>query len=411
GAERDLDLRALLPPPQASPHGRGARPDPCQRQIAEDPGLPRETVRQAEPLQQVEREPQRQAHDAEEVAADPFHQRGPFPLDRVRARLVHRLPRRDVRGDLIGRERPERHLGDVEGVLEPPVARHGDRRHHLVRPTRELRQHRGRLRRRVRLLEHGTAQHHGRIGHEHRLPVLARRHDAGLLPCQARDVALGQLRARPRLVHVRGDDAKRQAEHLEQLAPPGRAARQNEAHFSSNSVTGPSFTSSTSIIAPNSPVSMTVPLPAPRSFRSATNRSYKGIATSGGAASMKLGRRPLLESPYRVNCDTTSNAPPTSASARFIFPWASPNTRSPRIFSAIQARLASPSDGANPARTRNPAPIFPVTLPATRTSARRTRWRTTLTPPSHSSPDCAADPRCSRGAPRCNTRAAGAAGP
>src|SRR5207248_2745307 len=84
------------------------------------------------------------------IGSDPFHQRGPFPLDRVRARLVHRLPRRDVRGDLIGRERPERHLGDVEGVLEPSVARHGDRRHHLVRPTRELRQHRGRLRRRVR---------------------------------------------------------------------------------------------------------------------------------------------------------------------------------------------------------------------------------------------------------------------
>src|SRR5207302_517860 len=84
-------------------------------------------------------------------------------------------------------------------ALEPPVARDGDRRHHLVRTTRELRQHRRRFRRRVRLLEHGPAQHHRRIGREHRLPALARRHDAGLLACQARDVPLGQLRGRPRL--------------------------------------------------------------------------------------------------------------------------------------------------------------------------------------------------------------------
>src|SRR5437879_11776758 len=99
---------------------------------------------------------------------------------------------------------------------------------------------------------------------------------------------------------------------------------------------------------------------------------------------MKLGRRPLLTSPYRVNCETTSNAPPTSASARFIFHWASPNTRRPRTLSAIQVRLASPSDGAKPARTTNPDPILPVTLPSTRTSARDTRWRQTLTTPSHS---------------------------
>src|SRR2546426_4688696 len=52
---------------------------------------PGETVGQAEPLQQIEREPQRQAHDAEEIAADPFHQRGPFPLDRVRDRKSTRL--------------------------------------------------------------------------------------------------------------------------------------------------------------------------------------------------------------------------------------------------------------------------------------------------------------------------------
>src|SRR5437762_2895929 len=134
-------------------------------------------------------------------------------------------------------------------------------------------------------------------------------------------------------------------------------------------------------MAPNSPVSTRVPLPAPRSLSSATNRSYKGIATSGGAASMKLGRRPLLASPYSVNCDTTSTAPPTSASARFIFPSASPNSRSPRILSAVQARRSSVSVGAKPARTKNPTPIDPVTRPSTRTAARDTRCNTTRTLP------------------------------
>src|SRR5213592_3039829 len=96
---------------------------------------------------------------------------------------------------------------------------------------------------------------------------------------------------------------------------------------------------------------------------------------------MKLGRRPFCTSPYSVNWDTTSTAPCTSASARFILPSASPNTRRPSSLSAIQASVSAVSEGANPARTRNPTPIFPVTRPPTRTSARETRWSTTLTPP------------------------------
>src|SRR5438552_18228063 len=77
----------------------------------------------------------------------------------------------------------------------------------------------------------------------------------------------------------------------------------------------------------------------------------------------------------------TCALPISSASARFILPSASPNTRSPSSLSAIQASVSAVSEGANPARTRNPTPIFPVTRPPTRTSARETRWSTTLTPP------------------------------
>src|SRR5205085_573270 len=55
------------------------------------------------------------------------------------------------------------------------------------------------------------------------------------------------------------------------------------------SVTGPSFTSSTCIMAPKRPVATGRP-----SARSAsTNASYSGTATAGAAAPTKLGRRPL----------------------------------------------------------------------------------------------------------------------
>src|SRR5438132_1353928 len=114
-----------------------------------------EPVDHPEPLEQLEGQPQRQAHHPEEVATDPLDQRRALALDRVGAGLVQRLPGRDVRGDLGVRTRSE---------------------------------------------------------------------------CQ-------------------------------------------DGHFSRISVTGPSFTSSTSIIAPNSPVATCTPLPAPRSRMSATKRS------------------------------------------------------------------------------------------------------------------------------------------
>ena len=64
----------------------------------------------------------------------------------------------------------------------------------------------------------------------------------------------------------------RDAEHRHEVAPPRRRRREDDAqsaHRSSQRVTGPSFTSSTSIIAPNSPVSTV----SPCARSSATNRS------------------------------------------------------------------------------------------------------------------------------------------
>ena len=56
-------------------------------------------------------------------------------------------------------------------------------------------------------------------------------------------------------------------------------------------VTGPSFTRETAISAPNSPVSTCV---IPRCLSPSLNASYKGIAVSGRAAAIKLGRLPFL---------------------------------------------------------------------------------------------------------------------
>src|SRR2546425_9506134 len=386
-AERDPHLGGLLRAAEEAPEGRDPRSDRIERAVEEGPGLPHEAVGHPETLEQLQREPQRQAHHPEEVAADPLDERRPAPLDRVGARFVERLSGGDVVRDHLLRQGPERHVGDVDGVLHALPLRHGHGRHHLVRAPLEPLEHRHRLLGRARLPEHLLRPQHDRgVRRQHHRLRLPPRDGEGLVARDAHDVAVGDL-ARLAGLARRGDDhAKGQAEHREQLPPPRAAAREDQAvvpagraHFSRISVTGPSFTSSTSIIAPNSPVSTFVP--PPRSRNRATNRSYSGTASAGGAASTKLGRRPLWGSPYRVNCDTTSSAPPTSSSARFIFPAVSPNTRSVRIFSAIHSSVGSVSVGANPASTTNPTPIPPTTLPSMRTSARETRCKTTRTAP------------------------------
>src|SRR5207237_618371 len=175
---------------EATPEGRSARADPGQWEVEEDPGLPGEAVADPEARQQIEREPQRQTHHAEEVAPDAFHERRPIPLDRVGARLVQRLSCGHVVGDLHVGTAPDGHVVDVRAERQPQ-----------------------------------------------QLEQLA--------------AALGAA----------GEDKN--------------PAREGGGHRSRISVTGPSFTSSTSIMAPNSPVSTRVPLPAPRSLSSATNRSYR----------------------------------------------------------------------------------------------------------------------------------------
>ena len=83
--------------------------------------------------------------------------------------------------------------------------------------------------------------------------------------------------------------------------------------------------------------------------------------------------------PYRVNWLTTSAAPPTSGSDRFILPWPSSNTRSAATLAASQPASASVSPWVTPTRTSSPGPISPVGSPSATTRAQATRETTART--------------------------------
>ena len=68
-------------------------------------------------------------------------------------------------------------------------------------------------------------------------------------------------------------------------------------------VTGPSFNNWTFISAPKIPFCTSRPYRA----HSLQKYSYNGIASTGLAASIKLGLFPSLQSPYNVNCDTINS--------------------------------------------------------------------------------------------------------
>lgn len=82
-------------------------------------------------------------------------------------------------------------------------------------------------------------------------------------------------------------------------------------------VTGPSFTNSTSIVAAKTPVATSTP----SSRNASANRSTSGSATSGGAASVKLGRLPFRVS-WRRQKRTASDEPRENMTATRIKPLA-----------------------------------------------------------------------------------------
>jgi hypothetical protein len=84
----------------------------------------------------------------------------------------------------------------------------------------------------------------------------------------------------------------KKAESLDskEVSPP--CVRESSFQVSTIIVTGPSFTKLTRIMAPKRPVATSAP--ADRNW--ATTRSTRVLATSGAAALIKEGRRPLLVS-------------------------------------------------------------------------------------------------------------------
>src|SRR2546425_10653384 len=95
---------------------------------------------------------------------------------------------------------------------------------------------------------------------------------------------------------------------------------------------------------------------------------------------MKLGRRPPLVSPYSVNCDTESTAPPASRIDRLSLPCSSSKIRRCAIFSASVFASASVSSVDTPSSTAYPCPIWAISSPSTFTPARTTRWTTARIP-------------------------------
>ena len=75
--------------------------------------------------------------------------------------------------------------------------------------------------------------------------------------------------------------------------------------------------------APNSPQATS----GWRSRARARKYAYSRRACSGGAAVLKPGRVPLRVSAARVNCGTTSRAPPRWERSRFIRPASSGKIR------------------------------------------------------------------------------------
>ena len=139
----------------------------------------------------------------------------------------------------------------------------------------------------------------------------------------------------------------------------------NFSLLSSMMVTGPSFRISTSICAWKRPVSTFNPLFLKRK----TNLSKSASASSGGAASVKPGRRPFLVSAIKVNWLTAKSSPPMPLTDRLNFPWLSPKILSPMILSARYLASCSVSPAATPRRMTSPLPICPMTSWLTVTEA------------------------------------------
>ena len=141
-------------------------------------------------------------------------------------------------------------------------------------------------------------------------------------------------------------------------------ARRHASHTSRTIVTGPSFTSETSIRAPKTPV-------CDRHARDraapAQKRSYRGSAASGRGCLREVGRVPFwrLLSAMSVNWLTTSAAPPCPRRERSNRPASFSKIRRPATLVARRSAPSSVSSAATPRRTSRPGPTAATASPPT----------------------------------------------
>jgi hypothetical protein len=155
-------------------------------------------------------------------------------------------------------EVPEAHLRARERFVDAAGPRHREAAQDLVRAPGERHQHLHRVGLVAGLPEHGVVAHHHGVSRDDQGPGNERRDVGRLLSGEPEHVRSRLLTLEEALVDVRRMDFGAQPELPEDVEAPGGRGSEDEpgrAHRSSMSVTGPSLTSSTSIMAPNSPVS------------------------------------------------------------------------------------------------------------------------------------------------------------
>src|SRR5438552_10196283 len=195
----------------------------------------------------------------------------------------------------------------------------------------------------LELGDRADADAHAERGNAPQVPLQPR--DRVFLILRVGNPAFDQHATRPNGLGILGHErpllrrGRSAGQHSDQdaqrMSPsPHHATLQDDRRLSRSSVTGPSLTTSICIDAWNTPVATVRPacLSAP------TTASYSGLATGGGAAASKEGRRPFRQSPRIVNCETTSTSPPTSWTDRLRCregSCGSSNTRISRIFPAM----------------------------------------------------------------------------
>ena len=184
--------------------------------------------RDATPLKKLWKPMDRQADHRVRRTFDPLDEETAVALDRVRARLVHRLRRADVPSDPDLTQLLELDVCGTDEALGVSVVDKRDRRVNGVDPAGETSQHAGRLLAVPGLAQDFVVQLDDGIRSKDRSAGMNGSHGSGLVT----RCAFGEIRrylAGPAdLVDAGRDDDVRHSNRFEQVVPAGRAAGEDQ---------------------------------------------------------------------------------------------------------------------------------------------------------------------------------------